>query len=94
MAITQAQADTATEFHAEMMYGRSVTPVTCTTPGFAANGKSLRARRNGRTQRWKRQPERFSIPVKFGMRARDQFRIDETEARHWHAAEDCPAAVR
>jgi hypothetical protein len=34
-------------------------------------------RRNGKTQTWKRQPERFSIPVRVGFR--DAFRIEDTK---------------
>ena len=32
------------------------------------NGRWWRARRNGRTQTWKRDPSRFRIPYKYGFR--------------------------
>lgn len=32
------------------------------------NGKFWLARRNGATKRWKKDPERFRIPVKFGFK--------------------------
>jgi hypothetical protein len=40
------------------------------------NSKFWRARRNGKTQTWKKSPERFSIPVKVGLR--ECFRIDNS----------------
>ena len=82
MAITQAQADTASTFH--------LTPTPWGT-GRPCDGPKgpMRWRRNGRTQRWVRDPERYSIPVKHGLRAYD--RIDNATAEYMHAAEDCPA---
>jgi hypothetical protein len=32
------------------------------------NGNYWQLRRNGATKRWKRDPERFRIPIKFGLR--------------------------
>lgn len=32
-----------------------------------ADGTRLRVRRNGKTRTWKRTPERFEIPVKYGL---------------------------
>lgn len=32
-----------------------------------ADGTPQRFRRNGKTKTWKRQPERFEIPVKYGL---------------------------
>lgn len=40
----------------------------------APNGKWYDVRRNGRTKLWKREPDRFSIPVKCGLR--DCWRIE------------------
>lgn len=47
-------------------------------------------RRNGQTQTWKREPERFSIPVKYGLRTYG--RLTDAYAGDWHTgrAEDCP----
>jgi len=45
-------------------------------------------RRNGRTRLWRRSPERFSVPVKYGMY--EAFRIDEGDAERWHRPSDCP----
>ena len=50
----------------------------------------VRARRNGMTQTWKTRPDEFRIPVKYGIRARDQFSIHEYDANRWHAEEACP----
>lgn len=33
------------------------------------NGRFWQVRRNGATRRWKREPERFAIPVKAGLRS-------------------------
>ena len=32
-----------------------------------ADGTPMRCRRNGKTKTWKRNPERFRIPVKYGL---------------------------
>ena len=68
----------------------------CTLPGAVTYGKTGKAqprvktwewRRNGATKRWKREPDRFSIPVKYGMY--DFGHITEND--HIHLAKDCPA---
>jgi hypothetical protein len=43
-----------------------------------ANGRYWKLRRNGATQTWKRDPSRFSIPVKAGLKS--CARITETDA--------------
>lgn len=53
------------------------------------NGRYWKLRRNGATQTWKRDPSRFSIPVKAGLRSctritetdigSDNFLISETD---------------
>lgn len=43
--------------------------------------RHVEARRNGATKTWKRQPERFQIPVKYGMY--DYFYITDTDAADW-----------
>lgn len=76
MAITQEQADSAQMFH-------NIKQAPC-------DGKlSNRWRRNGHTKRWKRAPERFSIPVKFGMY--NYSVITDLDVEDYHAAEDCPS---
>lgn len=42
-----------------------------------ANGRWWRLRRNGATQTWKRDPSRFSVPVKAGLKS--CARITETD---------------
>lgn len=57
-----------------------------TRPGKCANW-----RRNGKTQTWKRNLDRFRIPVKFGLYAYDA--IDEsnlTDGSQLYVAEECP----
>jgi len=46
-----------------------------------SDGSPARARRNGRTKTWKRQPGAFRIPVKHGMY--DYFYIDNRNAGEW-----------
>ena len=70
--ITRQQALTARAFHEDHEQG----------------GKVYRWRRNGATQTWKRQPERFRIPVKYGLRSYGQ--ITEAEASRFHTEDDCP----
>lgn len=77
--ITQEQADNASMFHSEGLAQR---------PCDGSRGPQ-RWRRNGRTQRWKRDPERFRIPVKFGFY--DYGQITNDIAHRFHAAESCPA---
>lgn len=56
--ITQEQADNATEFH-------DTTIRACEDQRQPRRSNVWR--RNGKTKRWKRQPERFRIPVKHGL---------------------------
>jgi hypothetical protein len=76
--ITQEQADTASVFHdpAARQCDSKAGPV--------------RWRRNGTTQRWARQPERFRIPVKFGLRSYGQLTNDNSGG--FHTGADCPVA--
>lgn len=46
-----------------------------------SDGSALRARRNGKTKIWKRSPERFQVPVKYGLR--ECFYITEDSAYEW-----------
>jgi hypothetical protein len=79
--ISQDQADTASMFH-------------LTNPVASRRCDSVRGperwRRNGRTQRWKRDTKRFRIPIKFGLF--DYGEINENTAANWHTGADCPAA--
>lgn len=77
--LTFGQALTAGEFH----------HVTQSQGG----GACYRVRRNGKTQTWVRTPGAFSIPVRWGMRARDQFRITHSDAGDWNVAATCPRCV-
>lgn len=33
-----------------------------------SNSRAVRVKINGKTRRWKRQPDRFEIPIKYGLR--------------------------
>lgn len=49
----------------------------------------FRVRVTGMTKTWKREPWRFSFPVKHGMYGPSMYITDENE-RDWHLASDCP----
>jgi len=46
-----------------------------------ADGTRLRVRRNGKTRTWKRSPDQFEIPVKYGLY--DYYIIDNTNHDEW-----------
>ena len=86
--LTMAQAMDGQHFHLDAD--------GCTLPGAVTYGATGKAqprvrvydyRRNGRTQRWAREPERFSIPVKYGLREYGRITSDD----HAHLADECPA---
>lgn len=74
--ITQEQADRSQEFHHAGI-----------RPCDSKQGP-VKLRRNGKTQRWKRDPERFRIPAKFGFYSYWQLTNDNTS--DVHALADCP----
>lgn len=79
MAITLEQALSAREFHANVGANSE----------RACNSRRgpVKWRRNGKTKTWKRQPERFQIPVKFGLYNHGY--ITNTNAEGFHTEEDC-----
>lgn len=79
--ISQEQADTANVFH----LNEPVASRRCDS----VRGPE-RWRRNGKTQRWKREPERFRIPIKFGLY--DYSEITNETADLFHTGADCPVA--
>lgn len=72
--LTQADALTATEIHANGL--------------FNADGTCMRYRRNGATQTWKTRPDDYRMPVKHGMR--DYAQVTPEYAGHLHTPENCP----
>jgi hypothetical protein len=74
MAITRDQALNARYFHVVSSY----------------DGKCDTWRRNGQTKTWKRSPERFRVPVKYGMYSYGYFDEHDLDRTDLHAAEDCP----
>lgn len=79
--VTKEQALTAHAFH----YGE------CTKQEGPRGGVRVKVeswRRNGQTKTWKREPERFSVPIKFGLKSCAY--LTEGNASHFHTAEDCP----
>lgn len=51
-------------------------------------------RRNGQTQTWKRRPNDFRVPVKYGMYSYDAITQDDMLRDDIHTAEDCPIRKR
>mgnify|MGYP001400411698 CR=1 FL=1 len=49
-----------------------------------ADGTPVRARRNGKTKTWKKDPEDFNIPVKYGLKV--YFNINPGNASEWNVA--------
>lgn len=45
------------------------------------DGSPVRARRNGKNREWKRTPDRFEIPVKYGLR--QCFKISNNNMNDW-----------
>lgn len=54
------------------------------TKKYARSEQPIQVRRMGRTKRWVRQPDKFSVPVKYGMY--DSFYIDNRNASEWMIA--------
>jgi hypothetical protein len=51
------------------LFVKLYTPAALCGQGHAS--KAWQCRRNGATKRWKRDPARFRIPIKFGLRGHD-----------------------
>lgn len=79
--VTREQALAAREFH----FGE------CTCTVGPRGGRTVRMevwRRNGATKTWKTRPAEFRVPIKYGLKECSY--LDQGNARHFHAAEDCP----
>lgn len=60
-------------------------------PRHPKTGEIRHARRNGATKTWKRDPDRFSLPVKYGLY--ECFRVDEGNCHQFFASrEECEQA--
>lgn len=62
-------------------------------PRGAVHERITQVRRNGQVQTWSPKGARandWSMPVKYGIRARDQFRITNESAQNFHTPQDCP----
>lgn len=79
MPVTKAEALVAQRFHRTGPYGR---------PCEGRLGPEV-WRRNGKTQTWVRSPERFEVPVKFGMYSYGH--ITQTNADQYHIEQECTA---
>ena len=55
--------------------------------GGHINGHCTVVRANGACKTWKRDPERFSLPIKYGMY--EFSTIDNANAHLFHTADDC-----
>lgn len=85
MVVTKQQAMTEREFH----YGECKRTVG---PRGGETVKIERWRANGACKTWKREPERFQLPIKFGMRGYSY--IHEYNAQDFHVASECPLDQR
>lgn len=50
--------------------------------------KCHRWRRNGKTKTWVRSPERFEVPIKYGLK--EYWYLTDINAEHFHLASECP----
>ena len=50
--------------------------------------KIMAVRPSGKCKTWKRSPERFHVPVKYGLY--ESYWIDETNCADFHLASECP----
>lgn len=79
--VTKEQALTEDNFH----FG------TCSKhigPRGGVKIKVVKVRRSGMTKTWKRSPERFRTPIKYGMCESSYIREDNCD--RFHCAKDCP----
>lgn len=79
--ITKAQA---IDPNNRMFYCGSVFNADGTTP--------RRARRNGKTKTWKRLPDTWVMPVKWGLN--NCFQLTEANSQHWYVTENEAIAHR
>lgn len=83
MPVTKEQAVEASEFHRG----------ECYVERGSRGGEKVhieRWRRMGQTKLWKTRPADFRVPIKFGMRARDSWYLDQDNAQEFHTADECP----
>lgn len=81
MAVTREQALTEDEFHRGEC-------VRTHGPRGGIDEQIEQWRRNGATKTWKHEPDRFRVPVKYGMRGYSY--LDDTNAEEFHLASQCP----
>lgn len=61
-----------------------------TGPKGGVKQQTIEVRRNGGVQTWKTRPDEFRMPVKYGIRARDQFSVTHNDAWQYHTPDKCP----
>jgi hypothetical protein len=64
--------------------------ITILGPKGGIVSQIVQCRVSGMAQTWKRNPERFRLPVKFGLR--ESTSITESTAGYWHLASECEAS--
>lgn len=79
--ISKTQALTAPVFH----YGECKCEVG---PKHGVTFTAFIVRRSGQTQTWKKSPERFRVPVKYGLYK--SMYITEQNAADFHVPSECP----
>lgn len=78
--VTKEQALTAKDFH----FGECVKTVG---PRGGVRITQEIWRRSGQTKTWKRAPDAFSVPIKYGLY--NYSYVDHTNENTFHVAEDC-----
>lgn len=84
--ITKEQALTANDFHENHSAIIKVGPRDSQTLP-----KIYSWRRNGKTKTWKRDPDCFKVPIKYGLRSYDY--LTQENAHMFHTAENCPKMI-
>lgn len=85
--ITKEQALTAEYFHENHSAVIKVGP-----RGGLVYPKVYNWHRNGKTKTWKTQPDRFEVPIKYGMRSYGH--LTNNDAHMFHTAENCPKMIK
>lgn len=80
MSVTKHEAQTHRKFH----FGPCV---VLTTPNGATVTITEQWRANGACQEWKRTPERFRLPIKYGLRGYSE--ITDHDNAEFHTAQSC-----
>jgi len=88
MVITKEQALTLR--HGDILHYEGCTSTVGPRGGVHTQIEHWRV--NGRVKTWKRQPELFEIPIKYGLKSYGY--LDDKNAHLFHLEADCPIALQ